>query len=163
MRAEKRPLRPRGALGELVDWRLFAWGLATLIAGVLVYAVGRPAGSLALLPEAFDLDVRPCAQVAALLGPMPTFFHTLAFCLMSVAVAQPAPRGALVLCGIWLLIEVGFELGQLRETVPVARATPGTSPGFWAAFFERGSFDALDAIAACLGAAVAWFVIRRSP
>ena len=136
----------------------------SLAAGLLVYLVARPAGSVWFLSAAHvDLAVSPDIRHAA--GSLPTFTHTLAFSLLSAGViASDRVRGA-VICAAWFLIESAFEIGQRADVSPWLTARlPAWFSHVWllsnsTTYFSRGTFDARDIIAAAAGAATACFII----
>ena len=122
---------------------LFALGFAALVLGVLLYALERPADSVAILPAGL---VHDGAFLGPLAGPLPTFLHTLAFALMTAAFVAPTLRALLATCGVWMAVNIAFEISQhdvFREY---------TGIGLY------GTFDPLDFLAALLGAVAAAFV-----
>lgn len=141
-----------------------ALGASALLLGVWVYAADRPAARTYFLPEGLDLH-----PGGALFGPLgqhlPTLLHVLGFCLLTAALLRVGWRGALAICGGWLLVDGLFEIGQHEAIAPVlARWTPD-----WfahvpvlentASYFLRGRFDPLDLASIALGAALALALI----
>lgn len=125
--------------------RLFALGLGALALGVLVYALDRPAGSVAFLPVGMAYD---SGFLGPLAGPLPTFLHALAFSLMTVAFLDPTQRVRLAACGAWAGINWLFEAAQH----PAFKEITGVG--------MPGAFDPLDLLAAPLGAMAAFLFIR---
>lgn len=125
----------------------FVLGLGALALGVLVYALDRPAGSVAFLPVGMAYD---SGFLGPLAGPLPTFLHVLAFSLMTVAFLDPTRRARLAACGAWAGINWLFEAAQH----PAFMEITGTG--------MPGVFDPLDLLAALLGAAAAFGVARKN-
>jgi hypothetical protein len=128
---------------------LFASGVAVLAAGVLVYSLERPAGSVPFLPAALSLHGGQVWLPPALSGPLPTFLHTLAFTLITAAFLAPTRRAGLAACAAWAAVNIAFEASQ------------HTAFRDFTGFGMQGRFDPLDLLAALLGAAAAYPFIRR--
>jgi hypothetical protein len=126
---------------------LLALGGAALALGVAVYALDRPPGSVNFLPRAM---VRDGGLFGPLAGALPTFLHTLAFASMTAAFLTPTRRALLTACAVWAAIDLAFEVSQHPA---FAEAT---------GFGMYGSFDPYDLLAAPLGAAAAYILVKRS-
>lgn len=124
---------------------LFALGLGALVLGVLVYALDRPAGSVAFLPAGMAYD---SGFLGPLAGPLPTFLHTVAFSLTTAALLAPTRCARLASCGVWVAVNWLFEAAQH----PAFRDITGIG--------MPGAFDPLDLLAALLGAAVAFLFMQ---
>lgn len=122
---------------------LFASGVGVLAAGVLVYALDRPADSVPFLPAALSLHDGHAFLPAPLAGLLPTFLHTMAFALMTAAVLGPGPRKAVLAGAAWAAVNMLFEFSQH----PLFAKTLGAG--------MAGTFDGLDLLAAPMGAAAA--------
>ncbi|HTR76970.1 MAG TPA: hypothetical protein VMH39_02630 [Gemmatimonadaceae bacterium] len=83
-----------GVAVPIVDHRQFSTGAAVLAIGVLAYVVARPAGSVYFLPRGLSFPVRVPPSLQGVAGWIPTFAHTLAFCLFSSAVLAGLPAGS---------------------------------------------------------------------
>lgn len=125
---------------------LFALGLGALALGVLVYALDRPAWSVAFLPATLIHD---SGFLGPLAGPMPTFLHVLAFSLMTAALLAPTLRARFAACSAWVAVNWLFEAAQHPALMEI------TGNGM------PGAFDLLDMLAALLGAAAAFLVMQR--
>lgn len=124
---------------------LFVLGLGAAALGVAVYALDRPAGSVAFLPAGLMFDGGFLGPFA---GPLPTFIHAMAFSLMTVALLSPTRRARLAACGIWVAANWLFEAAQHPAF------TKMTGIGM------PGAFDPLDMVAAPLGAAIAFLFMQ---
>ena len=130
--------RHRGAI-------LAAGGFAALALGAAVYALDRPPGSVGFLPRAFVDDG---GRFGLLAGSLPSFLHTMAFALITAALLKPTRRAGLAACAVWAAINLAFEFSQhaaFRELT---------------GFGMYGTFDPLDLMAALLGAAAAYLLLR---
>jgi hypothetical protein len=148
--------------------RQAALGMSLLVGGTLVYVLARPAGSTAFLPRGVGGHARPPEALTVLLGSLPTFLHTLAFALMTLAVLRPGPRGTVRVCGAWLLLEAAFEVAQ-HPAIGAATGLGGdprdalatAAPLAWLRdYCSNGTFDVADLVAAFLGAALACALAR---
>ncbi len=116
-----------------------------LVAGGLVYALDRPAGSVAFLPPTVVHDSGLLGELA---GSLPSFLHAMAFSLMTAALLAPTLRMRATACGAWLALNWVFEIAQasaFRQTVGIGM--PGT-------------FDPQDMLAALLGSTCAFLVMQ---
>ena len=112
----------------------FVLAFAVLGAGYSIYLLARTAVTYASLPlEALTF---PAMGATALTGSLPSFCHMFAFSLTTAVLLRPWPRASLVSIGVWALVEIAFEIAQVR------------SAGF--------TFDPFDLIAIALGGAAAW-------
>ena len=125
---------------------LFALGFTALLLGVLVYALERPAGSVAILPAGL---MPGGAFLGPLAGPLPTFLHTFAFALMTAAFLTPTRRARLAACGVWAVINFAFEVSQHPAFMELT------------GFGMHGAYDPLDLLAALAGALVAYLFLQR--
>ena len=139
-------------------------GLAALVLGSLFYLLSRPAERTYFIPQylADSLQPKGGADLLGVLGQQfPTFVHTFALCLLTAALLRVGLRGALAICGGWLLVDAAFEIGQHPDIAPVlVRWIPA-----WfrhvplldntAAYFLNGRFDPLDLASIVAGAALA--------
>lgn len=129
---------------------LVAIALAALGAGVLVYLTDRDGVQAWLLPRVGALAGRH--WFGALGGWLPSALHAFAFALLSAAVLPRTGPARFVACAAWAVIDIGFELGQHPLVAPQLAAWLAGAP---ARYFERGTFDPADVVAAALGAALA--------
>ena len=124
---------------------LFVLGLGALALGVAVYALDRPAGSVAFLPAGLAHDSGILGPFA---GPLPTFLHAMAFSLMTATLLAPTLCARLAACGVWVAANWLFEAAQH----PAFRDITGVG--------MPGAFDPLDMVAAPLGAAMAFLFMQ---
>lgn len=143
----------------------FTIGIAALILGVLVYVLDRPAGQTYFIPGSLDMSTGLHSAFGTLGNHLPTFFHTLSFCLITAALLNVRTPGALVICTSWLMVDAAFEIGQHADIAPLlAKQVPE-----WfnhlpvlentAGYFLHGNFDPLDLLSIFLGALVAFGLI----
>ena len=144
--------------------RLFWLATLALIVGLAVYAVDR-GGDVYFWPARLTID----AQLSVF-GPigkhLPTFLHTVAFVLSTVAILWPWPRSLPAVCIAWMAIESAFELGQLQPLGErIAAALPAWIDGIplleaAPIYFASGTFDVLDILSIGLGAVTACLIAR---
>lgn len=125
----------------------FLCGLFLLVAGGLVYALDRPAGSVVFLPPAFVHDSGLLGPIA---GSLPSFLHAMAFSMMTAALLMPTLRMRAAACGAWLAFNWVFEIAQAS----VFRQIAGIG--------MSGTFDPQDMLATVLGSTCAFLVIQAT-
>jgi hypothetical protein len=145
---------------------LAAGGIVALVAGVLVYLTGRPAGSAYLLPGSFALHEDTAPVFGWLGGVLPGFIHVLAFSLLTVAALRPRTlHRVAAVPAAWFVADLLFEIGQHPAIAPhIAAAMPeyfrhlplleNVGP-----YFLRGTFDVGDIVAYAAGALAAYALI----
>lgn len=144
---------------------LWLAGSAALVFGMLVYLCDRLASHASLLPQLGALAGQRWFGAAG--GWLPSFVHPLAFSLFCAALLAPRQRLEYGVCAFWFAVNAAFEVGQhpqvrgpladaLRHGIgqgPIARTVES--------YFERGTFDLADLVAAALGAALAATLLHR--
>jgi hypothetical protein len=141
-----------------------------MMAGVVVYAIARPASHVYLLPSLFAVSDSPRDVFGAIGASLPGFLHVFAFSLLTAAVVTwRTPRAAAIIAGAWCGADLLFELGQH----PALSASIDASLPSWFAsvpmlenvgpYFLRGSFDPVDLAATVAGATLAYVTITRGP
>lgn len=142
--------------------RLFVIGILSLGAGLCVYVVARPAGTIPLLPHITGVSTNFPSVVSVLVGALPTLSHAFAFSLMTASLIGPGQTGKLLACAGWTYTEMIFELGQH----PIARAWllehwNGADSGvpFVGRYLRGSTFDRHDLIAAAVGGLFAGMVV----
>ena len=112
-------------------------GAFAIALGLALYALSRPA-RIPLIPSA--LHFSHARHESALLGSLPSTLHAFAMPLLTLA-CVPAMRRwhVLAACGGWFAVDLIFELAQRYRTE----------------LFPNGTFDGLDVLGACIGAALA--------
>jgi hypothetical protein len=139
------------------ELRLFAFGIAWLTAGVVVYMTARPPTTLQFLPHFPNLGALVPGQLRPLLGSAPTFVHVVAFSLMSASIVGRSQGRIFLVCGGWALIEISFELAQYPTISHwlLQRTFFVSSIPHMRAYLVFGTFDYGDVLAAIVGAALA--------
>ena len=143
------------------QWTLYFYALATLVVGILVYVIDRPADDVYFLRIASRYMEGSYGQLH---DSLPSFLHALAFSLAMIgAVTARTPGTIAQICGAWWLLEglleviqsdsVGGGLSQLLPagitSVPFLEALPS--------YMAAGTFDVADLIAAGFGCTLAFF------
>lgn len=150
-------------------WVQAVLALLCLLVGILVYVLDRNPQSTYFLPEALSLAKGEGFVFGPLGNQLPDFLHLYAFILLSCALLQPRRAAILGITLVWLLIEVGFELGQHpAAAVYIASVIPAWFSHIpvlenTAAYFAHGHFDPLDLIAMLLAAIAGYLTVRLMP
>jgi hypothetical protein len=146
--------------------RMHLWvGLLLILVGSLVYVTARPPASVPRLLSAPSIFFETLPAPSYFVYSLPTLAHTAAFILFTTAVLNCRLQCAAVVCAVWLLVEVLFEIGQHPAlSTPFAALVPNwleRVPGFHDTrnYFVRGRYDPLDLSAAALGAVLAFSII----
>jgi hypothetical protein len=136
-----------------------------LAIGATVYMVGRPLGSVYLLPAGWSLADSQHLRLGWLGNNIPSFVHVYAFGLLTAAVLGASRSLALASCATWWAIDCLFEVGQHPLLSPyISAAAP---PWFSnvpvleniVPYFVCGTFDPWDLVAIALGALAAYGTI----
>jgi hypothetical protein len=155
------------------EWIQFYAAVGVLTAGVLVYLLDRPSGSVYFVPDSWSITDRETLIFGPLGRYLPTFAHTFAFILFTTAVLSPLRRAALGICVAWVVVESIFEITQ--STFISAKIAANVPAWFsdWpildniADYFVAGYFDPLDLVSIVIGAVAAYLAImystRRGP
>ncbi len=145
--------------------RLLFIAAVALSFGVLIYITARAPNTTDFLPAAWNLALPWPTAVLMLTGSLPTFFHTLGFCLVLVTLSPTARRSAIPVCTGVFVVEAVFEFGQhpqsgiwLAEYLPLGIDT-FRLPNHTASSLLSGVFDPFDLIAAAAGAVLAVILI----
>jgi hypothetical protein len=139
-----------------------------LTAGVLVYLLDRPSGSVYFMPDSWSIADRTPAMFGALGRYLPTFAHTFAFILFTSVVLSPTRRAALGICVAWVVVESLFEIAQ-RDII-AAKIAANVPAWFadWplldnvADYFVAGRFDPLDLVSIMIAAGAAYLTMIYS-
>ncbi|MCW5636017.1 MAG: hypothetical protein KIT17_21960 [Rubrivivax sp.] len=144
-----------------------AAAVASLVLGLLVYLLDRPAGSAALLPAPWHAG-SPLGLFGAAGAWLPSLVHAFSFAILT-AWALPRRRGmAAGACIGWAVIDTLAELAQLPAlAMPLAAALLATFDhsalaGQVGRYFTQGSFAAADVAASLAGAALAYLALRAA-
>ena len=137
-------------------------GSCALVVGSLVYLLDRPASSVYFVPEALSLYDGRNSVFGTLGNHLPTFFHVLAFSLLTAGAAGCQRLRCLVYVVVgWVVVDALFELAQIDA---VARVLVEYLPGWFAsvpvlentrAYLLHGAFDARDIASIFVGGASA--------
>lgn len=137
-------------LGNTHSRRCATAAAAWLVLGWVLYVVTRPP-EIPLIPDLLSLSHMLPLWLEQLSGPLPSFVHAIAMCLLIVAVLPPDRRSVTAACGVWAVIAVAIEWLQhpgFNSWVSGQFAGDATA----LSRFGAGSFDPLDVAAALTGA-----------
>lgn len=134
--------------------RLFLFGTAWFLLGVLVYLAARPRTTSSFFPEAASIAAFLPHWLRSLLGPVPTFVHVIAFSMMSAALVGRTYKKQLALCAGWAGIEIVFEVAQHPLIRNWLLRTDSLSSMPFISKYLAGTFDYADILAAIVGASL---------
>lgn len=134
---------------------LFALGL-----GVSVYVADRE--TTFVLPWANTEWLRLCVRFGVLAQWLPSFFHVLAFSLLTATVLAREARPPYGACVAWCAVNMAFEVGQHPALgTSLANIANGLgAPPFLGRYFVYGTFDIADLAATAIGALLAAVALR---
>lgn len=152
----------------IVNKKLLLIGMIALIAGTLEYLLNRQVGSTHFLLryESLHAFFYELPNFYGELGLyVPTFFHPLAFSLMSAAFVA-GKKSKVMLCIAWLGIDLLFEIGQtfgpeLVDYLPQSFTTVPIIRDF-VDFLMYGTFDIYDLVSISLGSLTALLIVLYS-
>lgn len=155
-----------GSLNRPYEASLVRIAFTALAAGLAVYLLARPAGTLCCLPHWLYLDHSTGEGLTRLGGQLPAFLHTYAFILLSAAATAPWPCLTIPICAFWCLLEGLCEIGQTAAVSAVINGLVDTqSVNFPLAdrivnYFVAGRFDPFDLLAIMMGGLSAFLTIK---
>jgi hypothetical protein len=141
-------------------------GLGGLFVGTMVYLIDRPPEATYFI-QFSGVKVSLYGILPNLFGvignSLPDFLHVFSFIMLTAGLLSWGKRGYLVICLGWFSIDLVFELFQRFNAIPL-KIIPAWFQGIpflenTGNYFRRGTFDLLDVIAICLGAASAYAVL----
>lgn len=138
---------------------------AALLAGVVLYLVDRPPGSVYFLPVPSPYPFETGAVFGILGDWLPTFLHVYAFILLTVCAAGPGAHRVVPICMTWFAVDTLFELGQIPAIARMISAlVPDAFMGIpflenTAGYFLTGTFDVLDLVSIAAGTVAAYLTI----
>ena len=143
-------------------------GTITLVIGVLIYFIDRPPNDTYFVYKISN-GISLYDMLPGLFGPfgsiLPAFIHVFSFSLITAGLLGCGMRGYLVICSIWLAIDLAFELGQKFDVwasglipdfsgIPLLEASKD--------YFIFGTFDYYDLAAIVFGAIAAFFIMCKT-
>lgn len=148
-------------VGSAVALRILV-ALASLAAGVAVYALGRSIPPAILSPLAITRHALPAPAWFA--GSAPAFLYTLALGLLA-GTAAPAHAAARH-CLAWTGLALCLELAQLPALAAAIAATleRHLPPALWhatAPYWKTGTFDPVDLAATVSAGLLALYLLSR--
>ena len=144
-------------------------GVVALIFGSLIYLIDRPPDQTYFVftsPIKFNLlnlhQFLPNLFVS-IGNILPDFLHVFSFTLITAGIVSCGKRGSLIICLVWFLTDIGFELGQEYPSISL-KIIPDWFEGIpflenSKNYFLYGTYDIYDIAAVVLGAATASFIL----
>ena len=153
----------------MINIRQILIGLTVLFLGTFVYLVDRS-------PDQ-TYFVRLCSLNISLHNTVPNFFesvgnnlqsfiHVFSFILITAGLLRCQKRGCVLICALWFLTDVIFELWQ-SFNLWISEVIPDWFGGILflentKSYFTQGTFDYFDLAAITIGAIVAYFVLLHT-
>ena len=144
-------------------------GLMALFVGLMVYLVDRPPDQTYFIYK-IDSAISLHQVLPPLFGPLgkilPAFVHVFSFTLLTAGILACHKRGCIIVCLVWLSVDVAFELGQ-KFGVWSSSLTPSWFGGIpllenTLNYFMLGTFDFMDLTAIVAGSLVAYLTMMRT-
>ncbi|MGV7223400.1 MAG: hypothetical protein ACQ9MH_17955 [Nitrospinales bacterium] len=154
------------AFGGMIDIRQILIGLTVLLLGTLIYLIDRP-------PEQTYFFYKNLLNISlhnilpnffgSIGNSLPSFVHVFSFILITVGLLRCQKRGCIIICTLWFLTDVIFELGQ-KFKVLSSTMVPDWFSGILFLensknYFLSGTFDFNDLTAIALGSILAYLVL----
>ena len=140
-------------------------GVLALLLGVLIYLFDRPAEHIYFISHSISFFNYTPNLFGIMGNHLPTFLHVFAFSMIMAGIIGCNKRGALAICSIWMLINIGFEIGQYQD---IAMYVTPLIPDWFSHipilenteyYFLYGKYDPYDVLAGIIGAVSAYIVI----
>jgi hypothetical protein len=152
-----------------IQWKINGWqiaiGVLALGVGVALYVLDRPPSQIYFVPKAWSLFKGTPSTFGAIGYHLPTFLHVFAFCLITSGVLACGRQGAAVICVLWMLVDMLFEIGQQQDIASeIVAYIPDWFKGVpflenTADYFVQGRFDPADLLAILFGAIAAYLLM----
>lgn len=121
-------------------------GISILLIGFSIYVCDRPSST-------FYISLNLTSRIYGNIGfNLPSFIHVCALSFITIGIVKPFKNYVLIICFIWIVINLVFELGQLKSiydsinSLKLLSKTPQLNT-----FLKTGSFDIKDILAIFLG------------
>ena len=150
----------------MVNKRQIALGLTALFIGLLVYITDRSPEQTWFLDGFLSVvslyDI--CPPLFGFLGQvLPDFLHILAFILLTAGVSTGGRKGFFFISLFWLVVDMGFELGQKYSSLATKLVPDWFDEVFLLEntknYFICGTYSSLDLVAVIAGAGVAYGIL----
>ena len=144
----------------------FVIGVLSLMMGVSIYILDRPATQTYFIPDNLTAYAGTESIFGVLGNYLPTFLHAFALCLITMAALKCTRHSSLLVCCLWLLIDGLFEVAQHPQ---VSRIIVPFIPDWFANvpvlenaanYFTYGHFDLLDLLSILFGVLSAYLMFR---
>ncbi len=143
-------------------------GIAALVLGVAVYSFGRPTWQFTLLPDLPQLYWWSTDAIGGFANSLPSFLHVFGFSMLCAGIIGATNNSYIVICSLWALINVSFELLQSDYLLAVIQHDflNGLLSVFISNWLQNYSlntvFDDRDVLAILLGAISAYWVLKQT-
>ena len=144
-------------------------GLSVLLLGTLVYIVDRPPDQTYFVyKNSINISLHDTLPILfGFIGySLPSFIHVFSFILITAGLLRCQKRGCVLICALWFLTDVIFELWQ-SFNLWISEVIPDWFGGILflentKSYFTQGTFDYFDLAAITIGAIVAYFVLLHT-
>ena len=143
-------------------------GSLFLSLGLAVYLFSRPAWQFLLLPDFLFVQWLPINAMGQFGDSLPSFLHVFGFSVLSAGIIAMNKKAYLLICSLWALINISFEILQSDFFLQLNQltfftATFGDSALFWLQNYSSNAvFDYYDILAILLGAISAYWVLKQT-
>lgn len=145
--------------------KIFFFGIASILIGVIYYFVFRDHSSL-LMARFFPFD-RLLLNYSfrynlpwtnGILNSLPTFIHAFSFSLFTALVTDLTNRSIFYSCITWAAVDICFEIVQIIK-IPDCPENPLSSIA--CNYVANGVFDWNDLYSIILGSLLAWVTLKH--
>lgn len=139
--------------------------LIALLVGASVYLIDRPCGSAYLIPCFGSIFFKEANLFGSVGDSLPEFVHIYVFILLTAVCLQPSKNQLIIVCIVWLLTELMFEVLQLDSislwliTIVGERFNGIPVLENLTVYLSHGVFDKFDVCAIAVGAVFAYLTV----
>lgn len=140
-------------------------GFATLILGLAFYVIFRNKTYITTELNISHLNLFKNSGGYILSG-FPSFIHAFSFSIITASLIRYRKYGYVLICSVWCLIDLTFELGQKYREFTV-RIIPDWFSGIPVLenaknYFYNGTFDYIDIIAIVIGTMMSYLLLIKT-
>ena len=157
------------AFGSMINISQILIGLTALLLGTLVYLIDRsPDQTYFVYKSSINISLHDTLpNLFGFIGySLPSFIHVFSFILITAGLLRCQRRGCIIICALWFLTDVIFELWQ-KFNLWISEVIPDWFGGILFLentknYFIRGTFDYFDLAAITIGTILAYFVLLHT-
>jgi hypothetical protein len=141
----------------------FCIGITVLIVGIVFYILYRPPAYFITLLHLDTYVMSDRLFIGDIVyGSLPSFVHIVAFSMITSSIIGETPISDLIVCLVWLFIEVLFEFAQGYKSLVLTCLIYMSKLPFhdtMTTYIVYGTFDVNDLVALLLGSLITYYLM----